>query len=303
MQPSPPPPPVQSFLDYLRLEKRFSPHTLLAYQADLDQFFDFLQRTYGALSLPQISHSYIRTWLASLKDEGWTGKTLNRKISTLRSFFKYQVKTGTVEQTPMAKIVAPKSEKRLPQFVGEAEMANLLQLVEFPDDWKGRTDRLLLLLLYHTGMRLSELTGLQEAGLHPAQCTLKVLGKGGKERILPLSAALMAELQAYLGAKRALAAGEGPLATTVLVTEKGAPLSPRSVYATVKKYLGLVTTIEKKSPHVLRHSFATHLTNSGADLNAVKELLGHSSLAATQVYTHNTIEKLKTIYKQAHPKA
>ncbi|WP_121354456.1 tyrosine-type recombinase/integrase [Flavisolibacter nicotianae] len=291
---------LQPFLDYLKFEKRYSRHTLLSYETDLVAFFDFLVVQYGDTELPQITHTLVRSWLASLKDGGLSAKTINRKISTLKSFFKYQVKTGTIRQTPMAKVIAPKSEKRLPNFVADKDIQTLFDHVEFPDTWKGATERLLLQLFYQTGMRLSEALGLSESSIDFSKCTIKVLGKGNKERIIPMNATLKDELQAYLHRKKAeVEAGAGAL----FVTKKGKPVSPRSVYASVRHYLTLVTTIQKRSPHVLRHTFATHLTNNGADLNAVKELLGHSSLAATQVYTHNTIEKLKSIYKNAHPKA
>lgn len=291
---------IQPFLDYLKFEKRFSQHTVTSYQTDLVVFFDYIITQYGDTPLPQLSHIYIRSWLASLKDEGLTAKSINRKISTLRSFFKHAVKTGLLEQTPMTKITAPKIEKRLPQFVAEADMHTLLSHVTFTDDWQGKTERLLLQLFYNTGMRLAELTGLDATAVNYAGSNLKVLGKGNKERIIPISSQLAADIKEYEDFKKLLPITPAP---TLLVTEKGKPLAPRAVYAIVKKYLSLVTTIEKRSPHVLRHTFATHLTNNGADLNAVKELLGHSSLAATQVYTHNTIDKLKNIHKKAHPKA
>lgn len=292
---------IQSFLDYLKFEKRYSPHTLLSYQNDLIAFFDYIAVQYGEIPVPELSHTYIRSWLAALKDEGLTAKSINRKISTLRSFFKYQVKMGVLEQTPMKKITAPKNEQRLPQFVAPKDMETLLQQVTFSDDWKGKTEQLLLLLFYHTGMRLSELIHLQEADVNIAGQTIKVLGKGNKERIIPISPALVQAIGSYIDEKKELGVQEP--APNLLITKKGKQLTPRTVYNKVNKYLTQVTTINKRSPHILRHTFATHLTNNGADLNAVKELLGHSSLAATQMYTHNTIEKLKHIYQKAHPKA
>lgn len=291
---------IRPFLDYLQFEKRYSRHTLVSYQTDLVSFFDFVMVQYGETGLPQIGHSIVRSWLASLKDEGLSAKSINRKISTLKSFFKFQIKTGVIKQSPMTKVVAPKNEKRLPNFVAEKDIQTLFDHVEFPDTWKGETERLLLQLFYQTGMRLSEAIGLKETDVNVPNNTIKVLGKGNKERIIPLNPELKIAIQAYLQKKQV----EGLASTASLfVSENGKPLSPRSVYASVKHYLSLVTTIQKRSPHVLRHTFATHLTNHGADLNAVKELLGHSSLAATQVYTHNTIEKLKNIHKNAHPKA
>lgn len=292
-------PQLESFLDYLKFEKRYSRHTLLSYQNDLEQFFAYLVSQFEGPALDKITPMFIRSWLAELKEDDMTAKTINRKISSLKSFFKYQLKTGTLKQTPMTTVAAPKISKRLPAFVEEADMGTLFSHVEFSDDWKGRTERLVLKLFYSTGMRLSELINLKESQLDPSQGQLKVLGKGNKERILPVSRELMLDLQAYMSEKPMRM--EGVL--SLFTNEKGRQLQPRSVYAFVKQHLSQVTTIQKKSPHILRHSFATHLMNNGADLNAVKELLGHSSLAATQVYTHNTIEKLKEVFKKAHPKA
>ncbi|GAB4092461.1 site-specific integrase [Flaviaesturariibacter terrae] len=293
-------PRLQPFLDYLKFEKRYSRHTLLSYENDLTGFLDFLEMQFGPVPTGEITHSFIRSWLASLKDAGLSAKTLNRKISALRSFFKHCQKTGLITQSPMAKVVAPKNEKRLPQFVAEKDIRTLFDYVEFPDSFRGRTERLALLLFYNTGMRLSELTGLRESAVNASAYSLKVLGKGNKERIIPISDAVLAQISAYLGEKASQPAADR---NVLLVSEKGAPLQPRYVYRFVRQYLTLVTTIDKRSPHVLRHSFATHLTGAGAELNAVKELLGHSSLAATQVYTHNTIEKLKNVHKNFHPKA
>jgi len=293
-------PVIQPFLNYLKFEKRYSRHTLISYQTDLISFFDYLVTDYGEVPLAAVSHIYIRSWLASLKDQGMTAKTINRKISSLKSFFKYQLKTGVLGKSPMIKVVSPKNEKRLPGFVADKDIRTLFDHVEFPEGWQGRTERLLLSVFYQTGMRLSEVIGLQENQLNFSTSSIKVLGKGNKERIVPGSPSLMSELKAYLNEKHQIFK---PAVLFVLVDEKGKPLAARKVYSIVKKYLSLVTTIDKRSPHVLRHSFATHLTNNGADLNAVKELLGHSSLAATQVYTHNTIDKLRNIYKKAHPKA
>lgn len=291
-------PEIQSFLDYLRFEKRYSQHTIIAYETDLVAFLDYLVTEFGQVALPDITHGLVRSWLAASKDAGMSAKTLNRKISTLRSFFKYALKTGVLAKSPMVKVIAPKPEKRLPQFVAEGDMNTLLQHVAFPDTWKGKTESLLVAILYQTGMRLSELIGLRESNVNPSGGSLKILGKGNKERIIPVNPQLLERIGTYLDEKWATIGHT----ETVLVTEKGKALPPRSVYASVRHYLTLVTTIEKRSPHVLRHSFATHLTNNGAELNAVKELLGHSSLAATQVYTHNTIDKLKNIHKNFHPK-
>lgn len=294
-------PEVQTFLNFLKFEKRYSRHTVISYETDLKAFFTYMEATFGAVPVVQITHTYIRSWLASLKDEGLKAKSINRKISSLKSFFKFQIRAGVIRQSPMAKVVAPKNEKRLPAFVADKDITTLMEHVEFPDSWQGQTDRLLLAMFYHTGMRLSELITLKESQVNSANQTVKVLGKGNKERIIPIGQQLLSQVSAYIAEKKTR--GIPNTLGILLVNEKGRNLNPRTVYASVKKYLSLVTTIEKRSPHVLRHTFATHLTNNGADLNAVKELLGHSSLAATQVYTHNTIEKLKDVYKKAHPKA
>jgi integrase/recombinase XerC len=293
---------VNRFLSYLKFEKRYSLHTILAYEEDLQQFFTFMQEQFGMQepSLKEIAPSFVRSWLVSLKEAKNSAKTINRKISSLKSFFKYHLRTGVLEQSPMTTIVSPKIPKRLPVYVEEKDTKTLFQHVEFPDTWKGRTDRQILAILYNTGIRRSELVNLKESQINAAANTIKVLGKGNKERVIPVSASLITEINEYIAAKHTI---ESPNREYLLINEKGRQLNAQYVYQIVKTYLSLVTTVEKKSPHVLRHTFATHLTNNGADLNAVKELLGHSSLAATQIYTHNTIEKLKDIYKKAHPKA
>jgi len=292
-------PQIQSFLDYIKFEKRYSQHTLISYQNDLEQFFAYLASQFDAPPVNRITAMFVRSWLAEMKEDEITSKTINRKISSLRSFFKYAMKTGVIEQSPMTTVTAPRISKRLPSFVEEKDIATLFDDVEFEDSWKGRTEKLVLQLFYSSGMRLSELINLKESQLDASQTQVKVLGKGNKERIIPISKELVTELQSYISDK--------PIRLenvhTIFITEKGKSLQPRSVYSFVNNHLSKVTTIQKKSPHVLRHSFATHLMNNGADLNAVKELLGHSSLAATQVYTHNTIEKLKDVFKKAHPKA
>jgi integrase/recombinase XerC len=294
--------PITSFLGYLQFEKRYSSHTLIAYEEDLQQFFTYLHEQFSMPepALNDIAPAFIRSWLASLKEAKNSAKTINRKISSLKSFFKYHLRTGQLEQSPMTTIVSPKIPRRLPVYVEQKDTHTLFQHVEFPDDWSGKTDRLILLIFYNTGMRLSELVNLKENQVNAAANTIKVLGKGNKERVIPVSPALIKEINEYMTLKNTLTS---PDRVYLLVNEKGRKLYAKYLYYAVKKYLSLVTTIDKKSPHVLRHTFATHLTNNGADLNAVKELLGHSSLAATQIYTHNTIEKLKDIYKKAHPKA
>lgn len=294
-------PPIQSFLDYLRFEKRYSQHTLIAYENDLKQFFTYLQSQFQSPALAEITHGYIRSWLAEIKGDQITAKSINRKISTLKSFFKHLLRSGIVNITPMSSVVSPKISKRLPEFVSETDIKSMFDYLPFPDDWRGKTDRLLLQLFYETGMRLSELVNLKESQLDFSKKVIKVLGKGNKERVVPVNTLLIQALKAYQQAKKQEI--EKPDQVYLFVLENGKKLYPKYVYLSVNQYLSQVTTLNKKSPHILRHTFATHLTNNGADLNAVKELLGHSSLAATQIYTHNTIEKLKEAHKKAHPKA
>jgi len=304
-------PQVQAFLDYLRFEKRYSQHTLISYQTDLAQFFAFLESQFDAPAIESISSIFIRSWLAELKEDRISSKSINRKISTLKSFFRYLMKQGVIKQTPMTTIISPKISKRLPSFIDEKATARLFdnkkeqkndELNKKGDSkWELRTDKLILSLFYETGMRVSELVNLKEKHIDKHYGQIKVLGKGNKERIIPVSNKLLTGIEEYIAEKPARLEG----VEEVLVNEKGKPLYSRYVYARVNKLLKEIEdiTIEKKSPHILRHTFATHLMNNGAELNAVKELLGHSSLAATQVYTHNTIEKLKEIHKKAHPKA
>lgn len=293
--------PIQEFLNYLAFQKRYSRHTIISYQNDLTGFFDFLAMQYNSPELRDISPSVVRSWLASLKQAKTTSKSINRKISTLKSFFKYQLKMSNVDVSPMNSISALKISRRLPSFIEQRDINTLFNHVDFPVTWEGKTDRLLLLIFYQTGIRLSELINLKESGIHKSNSTIKVLGKGSKQRMIPVNNDLLNEISKYVSEKQTLI--EDPASLNLLVNKKGKPLYPKYVYNTVKRYLGDVSTNDRKSPHVLRHSFATHLTNNGADINAIKELLGHSSLASTQVYTHNSIEKLKEVHKLAHPKS
>jgi integrase/recombinase XerC len=294
--------PIQPFIDYLRFEKRYSQHTIISYQNDLEQFFAFLKSQYDSPLLKEITHSFVRSWVVELMGDEIAAKSVNRKISTLRSFFKYQLKVGLIDKTPMTNIVAPKIGKRLPVFVTEEDTRKLIaSLNTATEDWKTLNAKMLIVLFYATGMRLSELIGLKEVQVDKSKSCIKVLGKGNKERVIPVTNEVLIIIEDYRAQKKKHFADRNEL---LLVTEKGNNLYPKYAYLLVKKYLGKnAKTLNKKSPHVLRHTFATHLTNNGADLNAVKELLGHSSLASTQVYTHNTIEKLKDVYKKAHPKA
>jgi len=301
------------FLAYIRLEKRYSEHTFVAYQQDLTQFFTFLQSNYGDVPLTGVTHSHVRTWLAWLMEHENVAKTVNRKISSLKSFFKYALRHGEVVTTPMTKVTAPKIGKRLPGFIDEKGMQALEDNRSmrrgaekepvFDETLAGVTHQLIFAILYNTGIRLAELISLKERHIDSGNLTIKVLGKGNKERIIPVSKALMQEINAYRAMCRKELA-EYDQEVLLVNPKSGKKLYPRYVYNVVRGYLTKhqITTIDRKSPHILRHTFATHLTNNGADLNAVKELLGHASLASTQVYTSNSIEKLKEAYKKAHPK-
>jgi len=293
----------QPFLDYLKFEKRYSAHTIRAYGDDLEQFFTFLVSCFGETPLPSINSSFIRSWLVSLKEQKITSKSINRKISTLKSFFKYQLRTGILEKSPMTAIISPKAGKRLPVYVEEKDMRLLTEHIDFPDDWQGRTERLLIRMFYNTGVRLSELVTLKNIHVDTSGCTIRVTGKGNKERLIPISSSLLNEISVYQHEKKSLPGWNySEAADTLFVNKDGKALYVKYAYLAVRKWLSLVTTIDKKSPHILRHSFATHLMNHGADLNSVKELLGHSSLAATQLYTHNSIDKLREVHKKSHPR-
>lgn len=291
----------ERFFQYLQYEKRFSPHTLTAYQTDLGQFIDFLKYTFDITSYEEVQHTHIRSWIVDLLGKKNTTRSINRKLSCLKTYFKFLRKQGAIENNPMAKVIAPKTGKRLPVFVNENKMELLFAEVDFGEGFAGLRNRLLMELLYCTGMRRSELISLKITDIDFSSNQIKVLGKGNKERLIPIARHLVGLLESYIHQRSFEELEVGNL--YLLITDKGKQLYPGFVYNLVKKYLSAVTTLEQRSPHVLRHTFATHLSNSGADLNAIKELLGHSSLAATQVYMHNSIEKLKKVYAQAHPKA
>lgn len=289
---------IDSFFDYLTYEKKYSAHTINSYKNDINQFLEFINPQQDSISISEINYQQIRAWVASLIKEKIASRSVNRKLSSLKSFFKYLQRQQIIDINPMSKISGPKTPKRLPVFVDEHQMEDLFSEVQFEEGFDGIRDRLILDLFYQTGIRRSELTHLKEVDVDLFNSTIKVLGKRNKERIIPISLDLKRNLESYLQVKK-----EQNLSNPMLlVSEKGHTLSEQKVYTIVKKYLSQVTTIQKKSPHVLRHTFATHLLNNGADINAVKDLLGHANLSATQVYTHNTIEKLKKSYKQAHPR-
>ena len=291
---------IESFYKYLEFERRNSPHTITAYKTDLRQFCLFLEEE-GFELWENITAKTIRSWMVSLVNEGVSARSVTRKISTLKVFFRYLMQIEVVETNVAEHVVTPKLPKRLPVFVKENEMNLLLDNVDFGEGFVAARNRLIIELFYHTGMRLSELVNLKDEQIDMANCVFKVLGKRNKERIIPIIKELKLSLDSYIRERNNCFPAN--MSGNLFLTEKGLPVYHKLVYRVVNKYLGQVSTVTKKSPHVIRHSFATALLNRGADLNAIKELLGHANLAATEVYTHNTYEKLNSIYKQAHPRA
>ena len=290
---------LNEFLKYLKLEKRYSSHTVKAYQIDLTQFQDYLEETYESV-LQKAKHPMVRSWLAQMLDFGFSPRSVNRKITTLKSFYKFLLKEEEIKEDPTIKIVSPKMSKKIPSFVEEAQMRKLLDELDFVDGYAGVRDKLIIELFYSTGIRQAELINLKIKDIDISSRTIKVLGKRNKERLIPLTNVLCQKIDAYLKLRAELPIKDY---SYLLLTTKGKRLYPSLVYRQVNHYLSQVTSLDKKSPHVLRHTFATHMLNNGADLNAIKELLGHANLSATQVYTHNTIDKLKKVYNQAHPRA
>ena len=291
---------IERFIRYLQFENRFSPNTVTAYKNDLDQFSQFLVSF--QTELLNVTHQHVRTWIVSLMDDGIEARTINRKISSLRSFYKFLQREDLIGNSPMIYVRAPKIPKRLPIVITEQKMDILLDAQDvFSNDFQGIRDRLIVELLYGTGMRLSELVNLSDHDINRYEQQIKVLGKRNKERIIPISKSLTKLIGDYQLQK--LNQNFDTKSSALIVTNQGNKVYAKFIYRTVNLVLSFISTHDKKSPHILRHSFATSLLNRGADLNAIKELLGHSSLAATQVYTHNSVEKLKSIYKQAHPKA
>ncbi|MDB5287713.1 MAG: integrase [Mucilaginibacter sp.] len=298
------------FIQYIKFEKRYSPHTVSAYQSDLDQFLLFLNPpdTEASVSHPSdITHHDIRNWMVHLMDQGISPRSVNRKVATLRKYFKFLLQEGDITINPTSRINAPKVPKNLPVIVDGDKLTGMLDGkldgVEkiFTDDFQGIRDKLIIEMLFGTGIRLAELTGTKETDINFYENTIKVLGKRNKQRIIPLNTELVLLLKQYIELKKSENFNNN--SSTLFVTNKGTNIYPKLIYNTVQRYLSNISTQNKKSPHVLRHTFATSLLNKGADLNAIKELLGHANLSATQIYTHNSVERLKSIYKQAHPKA
>ena len=287
---------IESFLKYLRFERRYSPHTLQAYENDLAQFSAFLE---GVCTVEEAGHNQVRSWVVSLVDQGISNRSVNRKMASIRAYYKFLMRREVIDQDPTRKIKSLKLSRKLPTFVKEDDMLKVLDHVDFPDDFQGTRDQLVMEMLYGTGIRLSELIELKFDDVDHTQSSIKVLGKRNKERIIPIAERTNQLIKDYQKKQQEF----NNTSSYLIVTDNGEKAYPMLIYRIVKKYLNLFVTVDKKSPHVLRHTYATHLLNKGADLNAVKDLLGHASLAATQVYTHNSIEKLKNVFDQAHPKA
>ena len=284
----------------MSLERRFSPHTLTAYKSDLSGFIAYCVEQQCLTSLREVRHLHVRSWVVSQMQAGQSARSIVRRLSCLKTYFKFLRKRGLIDKDPMGKITAPRMGKRLPVFVQESQMAALFSHIEFDEDYSGSLARLLLELLYATGMRRSEASGLKVQDIDFSRMVFRVRGKGDKERFVPFARYLSDLMEKFLELRKATFPGSSE--PWLFLNRKGERFSPESIYHLVRKYLSTVTTSDQRSPHVLRHSFATHLSNRGADLNAIKELLGHSNLASTQVYMHNNIERLLQVYEQAHPK-
>ncbi len=289
---------IESFLRFAQYEKRYSAHTIKSYENDLNQLRNFIE---DHIEIQDLSHHDIRSWIIHLSENGTSPRSINRKLATLKSFYKFLLSREIISKNPTDRLKPLKTASRLPEFIKENEITHLLDHITFDDSFEGKRDQLILELLYGSGIRLSELIGLTKPQINFYDHSIKVLGKRNKERVIPINENLVKYIKTYNTVRDQFATNES--SDFLLITKDGKPLYPMLVYRIVKKYLSLITTQSKKSPHVLRHTFATHLLNKGADLNSVKDLLGHSSLAATQVYTHNSLEKLKSVFEQAHPKA
>ncbi len=291
---------LSNYLQYLESEKRTSPHTITAYKADIESFRNFLEEEFDQPKLIKASPQMVRSWLASLIESNKVPRSVNRKLSSLRGFYKFEIKDGNLDKNPCKHIVGPKMSKRLPSFVEEKAINNLnISDEEIVSTFEQSRDFLIFELLYATGMRQAELIGLKYIDVDVSQKQLRVLGKRNKERLIPVSSNLVELIDEFQNLKSNL----GLNSDFIIITNSGKKAYPKLIYRSINSTLSTITTMDKKSPHVLRHTFATHVLNNGADLNAVKELLGHANLSATQIYTHNTFEKLKNIYKQAHPRA
>lgn len=293
---------IDSFINYLEFEKKSSAHTVLAYQKDLEQFQEFVLVSFEREDISHSDHSEIRAWVIDLVENGLSTTTVNRKMATLRSFYKFLLRSRVISKDPTYKLKSLKNPKKLPEFLQETTIASVLEESVYQDNFEGQRDRMIMEFLYLTGVRLSELTGLKWENINLQEEVVKVLGKRKKERIIPLTKGLSRNIILYkkVFEERFLKVGQSDY---FIVSNLGKQSYPMMIYRVVRHYLDLFAQTSNRSPHVLRHTFATHLLNKGADLNAVKDLLGHANLAATQVYTHNSLEKLKAVFEQAHPKA
>jgi integrase/recombinase XerC len=292
---------VDEFLTYLSFEKRYSKHTIVSYQNDLSGFSQYLKHTYDLNNPDAANYPMLRSWILNLVDQDIVPKSINRKIACLRSYYHFLLKKEYISKNPTLKVRALKVKKSLPVFLQESDMISLLDGFPFGSDFEGIRDKMVLEILYGTGIRLSELIGLKVSDINLYNKTIKVLGKGNKERIIPINDSLLSLMKDYNEIKKNESFGN--ISEFFIVTNNGKPVYPMFIYRLVRENIDKVSSVDKRSPHVLRHTFATHLLNKGADLNAIKDLLGHTSLAATQVYTHNSIDKLKAIFDQAHPKS
>jgi integrase/recombinase XerC len=294
---------ISRFLDYLTFEKRFSSHTISAYAADLQQFATFLSTEYQMESPGEATHFIIRSWIVSLMENNIAARSVNRKIAALRTFYRFLVRKGSIPRSPMVKVLAPKMSKKLPEYIDQTRMEKLADEMPDEEDFLSFRNWLLVDFLYRTGIRRAELTGLTVEDVNLAALTVRVTGKRNKMRIIPITPSFRPVIERYLKRRKEFQTENGSRNDYFFISNEGNQITPAFVYKTVKAAVSLVSTGDKRSPHVLRHSFATALLNNGADINAIKELLGHSSLAATQVYTHNSIEKLREVYRKAFPKA